>query len=150
MQIVNKLKRESTFLTLIFNILTFGVYGAFYMKAQTETLNEALPEDQRIPEYSMYLYIGAMIVSAFISFISLFTELSQSVTSLDDLLTIGLGISMIVWTFSWRTKFYAVTGMNNNHPLRLNGFLLFLFGLYYINYKINMIHDSFAWENNKS
>lgn len=142
MEIIKKLKKESTILTIVFNVLTMGAYGAFYMKEQTEKLNELLPENEKISHTTSTAAMVVAIVSAAFGFLSLFVDLSESLTQFDNLITLTAAIFMLVWTFTWRNRFYTITGINSHHPYKLHGFWLFIFGVYYVNYKINVIHDS--------
>jgi len=142
--IIKDLKKESTFVTLFYNFITLGVYGGFYMKRQTEILNKDVKDDLKISSSEMDTYVVLSIISAFISFLLIFSDNNPTFEGIDKLFTIGLGIWMIAWNFRWRKMFYAALGDDAQYPsFRLNGFFLFLFGIYYINYKINEF-DSFT------
>ena len=141
--LLQKLKRESTFLTFILNVATFGVYGAHYMYSQTQKLNEEVSSENKMDTFSMGAIVLAAWVSGIIDLFTVFSETSEGVEAFNDLLSIGLLISIIMWAFKWRKMFHETMSITNSNDGRwLNGFLLFLFGLYYINYKINVMNDN--------
>lgn len=142
--ILSKLKRESTVLTLFLNIVTLGVYGAHYLQGQTNILNEELPEDQRFDPMVMWGIVGAAWISGILDFIGILQPLSPDLDLLSSAINLGVSIAYIAWSFKWRTMFYAATKTQNVYPQQLNGFLLFLFGIYYINYRVNAMNDTIA------
>lgn len=141
--LLQNLKRESTALTLCLNIATFGVYGAHYMYSQTEKLNNEVSDDRKVSTFVMGTMVFVAWLSGIIDLFSVFNEPSESLEFFNDYISFGYMISIILWSFKWRKMFHETMNIANSNDGRwLNGFLTFFFGLYYINYKINVINDN--------
>ena len=148
-EVISKLKRESTLLTLFLNIVTFGIYGAHYLQGQTSVLNESLQEEDRLDPQIMWGIVAAAWISGILDFVGILQTLSPDFEFLSSAVGLGVSIAYILWSFKWRKMFYAATKTGNVYPQQLNGFLLFLFGIYYINYRVNAMNDTIAAQQGK-
>lgn len=145
MNVTKGLKQEPLLLTLILNVVTFGIYGSFYLKHQTEALNEHVPADKQISDSMVSGIVTLACVSGFLDLITLLTEAGEMIDGINTLLGLVFSISMIVWVFKWRSLYHEALKVRSSNDGRwMNGFFAFLFGVYYVNYKVGALLDEQA------
>ena len=137
---VKDLKKQSTWVLLILNIITLNVYGAHYIYTQSKKLNEILEEEEKISD----LLQGTILLSAYIILIGTvlsFINYSVIYDGIANLASLILTISMIVWSFKVRNRMNKALNLQKGDFHWFHGFWTFLFPPYYFNYKINCLNE---------
>lgn len=146
---VKDLKKQSTWILLLLNIITFNVYGAHYIYTQSKKLNHVLNEEEKISD----LLQGSILLSAYIMmFGTILSILSYSVfvDSISNIASLVLTITLIVWSFKVRNRMNKLLNLHKSDSNWFHGFWTFLFPPYYFNYKINCLNEQINENNHAS
>lgn len=145
MGIIDDLAHQGTFRLLVLSIITLGIYTAFYIKRQSEVINNYVDDSAKISKLLVNTIFALAIISIPIFIIYFFVDDVQILTYLDyvgyvvDYLYIILSL---VWAFKGRNRMNELLGTQNNESNWFNGIWTFIFQELYFNYKVNTIKDS--------
>jgi len=137
-EIIKSLKDQSTWVLLFLFIITYGVYGAYYVKEKSSIMNSVLEEGNKISKgfIDTVIIINWLSLALFIVYLNVDGEFI--ISSLVDLVA---NIMFIVWAFMARNRVNTYCGLSSGDASWFHGFWTFLFTLYYFNYKVNTIVD---------
>jgi len=137
-EIIKSLKDQSTWVLFFLFIITYGVYGAYYVKEKSNIMNSALEEGNKISQgfINAVMVINWLSLALFIVYLNVDGEFI--ISSLVDLVA---NIMFIVWAFMARNRVNTYCGLSGSDASWFHGFWTFLFTLYYFNYKVNTIVD---------
>ncbi len=143
---MKKLKYHSTMSLFFLSLITLGIYSAYYIKRQTKILNEFKPNipisDFFVNAIIIFSYIGAIInvilaVKAYIE--------SGIWHAADSFSTnyFSFGTLIPIWAFLARDRIQEYLDCNGDENKRFCGIMTLIFGVFYINHKINdLIEDN--------
>jgi hypothetical protein len=139
--LVKQLRSQSTLRLLLLNLITFGIYTAYYVKRQTIIINNHLNQESQIPEG----YVNAIIIfawaSAAVMILDLSVEVGRSFELLINFLSILWSILVLIWAFKARNRMNTLMSATKNGFYWFNGFWTFMFNALYFNYKVNRINE---------
>lgn len=134
---------DNTLSMILLNFISFGMYNAFYLKSQSEVVNEYVTEYNKISKTLMNSVILTSVLHLYMVMVDFFGGLSSSLIVIDNLVTLSYLITMTVLSFAVRNRFNTLIDAEGGYVPKMNGFFVFLFGAFYINYKIRSINNSF-------
>lgn len=142
--IIGKLRSQSTWRLLGLGIITYGVYYAYYLRNQTPLINSYINDDSHISlEFvNFVLFISYLSLALLVPYLLIDESRVLSISSnLVDKLWVVL---MIVWGFKARNRLNAVLLLKNDDDDWFHGFWTFLFSPLYFNYKVNVLNEKNA------
>jgi drug/metabolite transporter (DMT)-like permease len=142
--LIQNLQSQSTWRLLGLGIITYGVYFAYYVQAQSEKINASIGEENRISPLLVDLIFVLSYVSAALFIAYMFVDEGHPVEALGGLADTVVGIMLIIWGFKARNRVNAHCGLNIASNNWFHGFWTFLFTPLYFNYKVNCILESEA------
>ena len=127
-EIIKSLKDQSTWVLLFLFIITYGVYGAYYVKEKSGIMNSVLEEGNKISKgfIDTVIIINWLSLALFIVYLNVDGEFI--ISSLVDLVA---NIMFIVWAFMARNRVNTYCGLSSGDASWFHGFWTFLFTLYY-------------------
>jgi heme/copper-type cytochrome/quinol oxidase subunit 2 len=160
---IKDLKKQSTWMLLLFSFFTFGVYIGHYAKTQVNKLNLLLDDDQKINTKLttalvalLYISVAIIIIVYIMSIVYIMTfSLSVStdsdkiqsvlitfmaISSVSNLVSLALVIILIVTSFKIRNRMNTLMDITKVDENWLNAFWTFFLHMFYINYKINKMN----------
>ena len=142
MDLIEKLRSQSTWKLLGLGIVTYGVYFAYYAQRQSKEINAAINSDDNISSG----FINSILVMSYASlalFIPyLFVEEGHPIEGISSLIDMIVGIMLIVWGFKARNRVNTYCDLNAEDDVWFHGLWTFLFTPLYFNYKVNCILES--------
>jgi len=133
------LPRVSTWLVMLFSMLTLGLYIIYWLYNRLAKLN--LRIENKIPIVLLHIYVGLTLLSWFFQG---YVAISQDQTGFMATFAIINGIGSIVSVVCFYTVIYKMRNRICDELLdtdRWGGIKTFFFSVWYINYKINQAHD---------
>ncbi len=143
-QDVNKIKSFKRFTTwgvIGLAIITLGIYGYYWMYTRTKVLNNLIPENKVAPWIIPAIIVLGLINIVF-SLLPLISPELASLAALGSILGIIVFILTVTWAFMFRNRLNIISGSNKGDVFWLGPILTFFFSLYYLQYKINQMHDA--------
>jgi len=132
----------ATWLAVVMQIITFGIWPVHYMKQLTEWLDEAQgghPNDSTLPWISVE-FIAANFVFAYGNAVASLLSLSDAENLAYFVFSSIIGLIAFVlhvlWAFKVRTQLHHLWRWDFQTSGLLSGFLTFLLQYLYLNYKI--------------
>ena len=142
MDLIEKLRSESTWKLLGLGIVTYGVYFAYYAQRQSKEINTAINSDDNISSG----FINSMLVMSYVSLALLipylFVEEGHPIEGISSLIDMIVSIMLIVWGFKARNRVNTYCGFGAEGGVWFHGLWTFLFTPLYFNYKVNCILES--------
>ncbi|MEZ5919260.1 MAG: DUF4234 domain-containing protein [Alphaproteobacteria bacterium] len=140
-EIIVVLRDQSTWILVFFSIITLGIYTAFYIKRQSRVLNEYLTTPtHRIKEGFIQFILVVAFVSAAIDVVDLiYGDDDPTVAGFAAGGDMVFGLSVMFWAFMICTRLNYLLGAAKGTPLWSSKLWAFLFGAFYINYKVNTL-----------
>jgi hypothetical protein len=136
---IEGLPRVSTWLVLLFSILTLGIYMIYWQYNRLAKLNPLI--ENKIPTIFLHIYLGLTLLSwAF----QAYTAMAPDDAALMTTFAIVNSIGSIVGAVCFYIVLYKMRNRICDDLLkteRWGGIKTFFFSLLYINYKINEAHD---------
>ncbi|MCI5190848.1 MAG: DUF4234 domain-containing protein [Candidatus Electrothrix sp. AS4_5] len=136
---LTQLQDQGTFKLLVLSSLTCGVYGAYYMKRQTATINRLIDQEHNISER----FVNILLVSSYLSFIflvsSLLVDKGHSIEKISNVLVLTFEFMAIIWTFKAGNRLNAFYEIPSSDIVSFDRCWMFLFGIFYFNYHINQL-----------
>lgn len=136
-RIIKKLSHQSTWQLFFLGLITYGIYWAYYVKRQTETINSHLVDKDRIPDGFVMSLLALSYVTLILLFAYVLVEEGHPVDLVSDLLDLVWTIMMLVWGFMARDRMNALNPESEAKKFWFNGFWTFMFTPLYFNYKVN-------------
>jgi hypothetical protein len=152
--IIQELKDQSTWRLYGLTMITLGVYWAHYIRRQTNRINALLGEDARISKGLIQLFfivtylqlIFAVSINAVFWFMpAIIVEEGHWLNIINIIGSVlgGLwGIIIIAWSFKARNRINTLCSFCKDSEEWFHGFWTFLFYIWYINYKVNVLNES--------
>ena len=132
----------STALVIVLQIVTLGIWPVHYMKQLTEWLDDAQPEQQNTvlpvaisPEFMAANFVFAY-TNAGATLLSLSDAENLSYYVFGSLISIIAFVLHVLWAFKLRTRLQALWHSTFGQTEVLSGFLTFVLGVIYLNFKI--------------
>jgi hypothetical protein len=139
-ELVSKLQGLGTLKLILLSIITLGVYESYYIKKQTQIINEYTDEGLTIQNG----FITGIILLAWVS-VALFlpyviTEEDHPIVYVSTFVDVLWSILTIMWSFKARNRMHALLLSSKDQAGWFKGLWTFLFTAIYFNYKINRIN----------
>ena len=138
-KIISELKYGSTWKLLGLSLITYGVYGAYYIKAKTSVINEQCQVDERISDSFINFIIIINYVSLALFFPYIVVDDTHPIAALSGLVDIVANVTFIVWGFKARNRMNAILSDSEIDGKWFHGFWTFLFSPFYFNIKVNKL-----------
>ena len=126
---------QNVWLVLLLTVVTFGIYAGFWLYRQNEFLGRIRP-DLKVPPALGLVVLALLVVSALLDIVVMIhapASLESASNGLDRITEILL----LVFTFTVRGGLNKVLGVFKTDPAWFSGLWTFLFGVIYLQYKIN-------------
>lgn len=143
----NFIQNFPRFPTLLFvgiGIFTMGLFVYYWIYTRNQMLNRCLPDSLKMPEWLVNSTVILGVIGFVMSCIQLImpnTALAVSTSGAQAILGLLSFALALVWLFNFRSQLNRLSGAAPGDAIWVNGLLLFLFTTYYLQYKINQIHD---------
>lgn len=124
-----QLKRFSTWAVLALNMITQGIYGAYWLSSRTNQLNKIL--DNKISTTPSMVYLVTVIAMLFLNMIAE-ENLDGAVLILFLVVFISFIVSYVMTVFKMKAALEEIMPSKS-----LGGAMTFLFSSVYFQYKIN-------------
>ena len=150
--IIEQLQYERTFGFFILNNLTYGIYGAHYMKHIAFITQQISKQNFSIKPFSVFIisiYVYAILFVFNIS-LNMINDSTQKINtvaldSLDIIETINqfiCGMLYLYTLFSMRSRLNYMLKHEHQVFHHFHWYWTLIFGAIYLNYKMNRIYDS--------
>jgi ABC-type sulfate transport system permease component len=137
---IRKLKWHSTWALLGLLIVTLGIYAAYYIKRQTKTLNDSTKTIIKIPNVLVVFIFIISYLGAFVTISSIFFDEKHPIQYIDKILTCIWIAVVFLWALYAKNSLNALLNASKKSQLRVRFLWTLLFGLYYLNYKVNKLN----------
>ena len=144
-----ELKKMPVILTIIFTILTIGIYYPAWFLTRRNAINH-LKSKKKLGRAVFIFAIVIFSISVVLNIISGFLQVlaeglatsdylnyTQGIDSVDRLISIIIAITMLVQCFKVRRIFRDHFNIYQKRNITFSGLALFFFQIYYLQYKIN-------------
>ncbi len=141
---MENLKYKSTLSLIGLSIITLGVYPAYFIKRQTKILNDYKTNAQVSKRLTTLIIAIAYIIGILFLFV-LIGLFRITLPNMKDLITLSpssffslfTSTFSTIWCFLARDRIHEYFNIDHNPFKRISGLLLLMFGVFYLNYKIN-------------
>ena len=143
------MKKTPVILTVIFTIITVGIYYPCWFLTRRDRINE-LHSHEKIGKGVFIFGIVIFSISLFLALVSGFLEgigeglgmaeflvMAKGVDAIDRLLSLVVGITLLVQCFKVRRIFRDHFNDHLGRNISFSGLATFFFQIYYLQYKIN-------------
>lgn len=125
----------STFLLVVLNMLTLGIFPIIWLWQKKDTVNQAVGSNL-INE----TFLIVMAIMTALNLICVFTDMGS-------FFGLALGVGWMVYAYRARTILVNYAAKTLGADLRMNGVWTFFFTLFYVNYCINDLPNLVARQN---
>jgi hypothetical protein len=142
-------KKTPVILTIIFTFITGGIYYPCWFLTRRDQIN-ALHSQEKIGKGVFIFGIVIFSISLFLALVSGFLEgmgeelgtaeflaMAKGVDTVDTLLSLVVGITLLVQCFKVRRIFRNHLNDHLGRNISFSGLATFFFQIYYLQYKIN-------------
>jgi sugar phosphate permease len=133
------LRSQSTWTLCGLGIITYGVYLAHYIQAQSNIINSTVNDNEKISLGFIHSILSIAYISSAFFIAQLFVDDGHPIAILSGLIDLAIGIMMIVWGFKARKRVNTHCKLESKSDVWFHGFWTFMFTPLYFNYKINSI-----------
>ncbi|MEM6277890.1 MAG: hypothetical protein AAF733_00325 [Verrucomicrobiota bacterium] len=141
-EVLNQLRRESTWRLFFLTLITLFVYPAHYIAKQTRIINDHVEESERIESGKVWAIFIVSYVSMVLFVGYFFVEEDHPIAVASNISDKVHSILLLFWAFSARKRINQVTRAYKGSAEWFHGFWTFLFTFLYLNYKINSLTKS--------
>lgn len=138
-EILNSLRRESTWRLFFLGLITLGIYFAYYIKRQTACMNQYLNQEKRISEELVKIILILSYISAIFFIPYILVEEGSPIEAISNLLDTVLEILLVIWAFKARNRMNMLLSATKGSEFWFHGLWTFLFTALYFNFKINKL-----------
>lgn len=141
---IQNFPRFPTLLFVAIGIFTMGLFVYYWIYTRNQRLNRCLPDSLKVPEWLINSTVILGVIGFVMSSIQLMmpgTSLATSTSGAQSILGLLAFALALVWLYNFRSQLNRLSGARPGDAIWVNGFWLFLFTTYYLQYKINQIHD---------
>ncbi len=129
-------KKVSTWLVLLYIILTLGLYGVYWIYSRTKLLNN-LPNVTPLSE----VFILVSTVIALLSYPLIISDVyivdNPDYIYFSKFISIAGNLSLYFWAFRFRNRFNKYLDYNVENGSYMNHIMIFFFNILYLSYKLN-------------
>ena len=143
-QFIQEFPRLPTLLFIGLGLMTLGLYIYAWIYTRNAMINRCVPDDKRIPDWLSNSAVALGVISFMMSAMGMLfpkTTLGLAMIDAQGVFAMMSFAMTMVWLFTFRTLLHQLTGAYPGKRLWANGLLLVLFSVYYLQYKLNQIHD---------
>lgn len=143
-QFIQEFPRLPTMLFVGLGLLTLGLYIYAWIYTRNAMINRCVPEAKRIPSWLSNSTVVLGVITFFMSAFGMLlpeSSLGKAMIETQGIFTMISFFVTMIWFFTFRGLLNALTDAQPGRSLWINGMLLVLFTAYYLQYKINQIHD---------
>ena len=149
---IKSFKRFSTWWVVLLAMFTLGIYAYYWMVSRTNTINSIIPEN-KVSMWIPYTIIISGVINLIATMLPIalpfIDTISEEATAnfmafgqIATLLSfVGL-ILTLIWVYKFRNRLNLISGSKKGDVYRVGPILTFFFQLYYMQYKINQMHDA--------
>jgi len=138
-----KLKKKNIFLMILLTLITYAIYQPIWFLKQKRAINNLKSKEKLTgtPFIFVIVIYAISILILLITFISIDTTTLLVIDLIDTLITWTGVIILIVMSFKVRRIFHQYFNVVLKRNIKFSKIWTFLFGIYYLQYKINRILD---------
>jgi hypothetical protein len=125
---------------IVFSVATLGIYTWWWMYSRSMLLNEVLPTERRLNTGFMRFCLSGFAVTLVLAVVAGFQLDNVALAGTVNLLSLLLNIMVIVWVLHFRRAANHLLGEQET-PYHFHLFWTLLFQVFYMQYKINLIHS---------
>ena len=143
-QFIQEFPRLPTLLFMGLGLLTLGLYVYAWIYTRNAMINRCVPDDKRIPDWLSNSAVALGVISFSMSGLGMLfpgTSIGIAMINAQGIFALVSFAMTMVWLFTFRALLNQLTGTYPGKRLWTNGILLVLFSVYYLQYKLNQIHD---------
>jgi len=138
-QITHSFRRQSVWALIGLTVITLGFYALLWLFRQTLVSNRLLPEDRISNGFVISFVSISVLITLTIITVLIFADDRASARELSKFLSDINFILILVWTFRIRNRINKLLDVSDFNPYRLNVIWTVLFGIFYLQYKINSL-----------
>ena len=139
LSLIEKLRNQSTWRLFGLSIITYGVYFAYYIQTQTEEINGAVGDSEKISSDFVNSIFAMSYASLALFIANMFVDQGHPVEAFSSLMDLIVSIMLIAWGFKARNRVNAHCELKSEGDPWFHGFWTFIFTPLYFNYKVNSI-----------
>ena len=142
--------RFSTWWVFLLTMVTFGIYGYYWLFSRTQVVNKHYPQHV-ISNGLVWTALSVFFVQLVLGFaVGVMAGTGSADASgmysvyavLDPILSIAGLVLWYVWIYTLRGRINVLADAQPGNPLRVGPILTFFFTIFYLSYKINQIKDA--------
>ncbi|HQQ63512.1 MAG TPA: DUF4234 domain-containing protein [Pseudomonadales bacterium] len=137
---LNRLPAMSLLSVLLFTVATLGVYSWWWLYSRSLILNSLLPKERTISKPFMHLCLAGFGITFLLVIDFSYQPDNLSLKDTINVLMMALNIMAIVWVFRFRAGMHFLLGPTPT-LYHLNAVWTFLFPIFYVQHKINLLHE---------
>ena len=141
-KIIPELKYGSTWKLFGLFLITYGVYGAHYVKTKTSVINEQCEVNERISDSFINFIIVINYVSLALFFLCSVVEDTHPIAELSDLVDLVANATFIVWGFMAERRLNMLLSGNKTYEKWYRGSWKVAFSPFYFNFKVNKLSET--------
>ena len=142
---MQSLPRISTWTVFALNMLSLGLYYPYWLYTRSQIINQVFAH--KIPLNLMHTVLGLFLLSLAFSIMSASQPDNLDYKMASNLFTLIYSISTLFWAFTLRDRLHKMSHANKQGGYWLNGLLIVLFQMLYLQYKINEYIDTHQSES---
>lgn len=143
-QFIREFPRLPTPLFIGLGLMTLGLYVYAWIYTRNAMINRCVPDDKKIPDWLSNSAVVLGVISFSMSAMGMLfpgTGIGIAMTNAQGIFAVVSFAMTMVWLFTFRALLNQLTGAYPGKRLWTNGILLVLFSVYYLQFKLNQVHD---------
>lgn len=125
---------------LLYSVATLGIYSWWWMYSRSVILNTLLPPEQGIDKQFMHLCVAGFGITIILAIALGMQPDNLSLENTVNVLSMAINIMTIIWVLRMRRGIHYLLGPTQT-MYHLNLFWTFLFQVFYLQQKINLIRE---------
>jgi len=141
---VNKLRKINIILMIFLTLITMGIYVPVWFLIQKKAIND-LKSKEKLTDTPFQIVLVLYSFSLFILIYQIFSSdyvQNSILDNIDNFISVTGAIIVLVMSFKVRRIFHQYFNIVLKKNIMLSKLWTFLFGIYYLQFKINKILDS--------
>jgi hypothetical protein len=135
---ITQFKRQNVWVLIGLTIITATTYWPFWLRRQSRLLNQSLPQ-QAIPPWFFPVLLALTILNIGWAIPEVLTDDAPWAIAMGKLWSRADLIFALVWIFKVRNRLHVVLESSKSGKTWFGGVWTFLFGIFYLQFKINQL-----------
>lgn len=142
--LITQLQGQSTGLLLLFGLITYGLYWAYYARWQTQKINAEVDDSLKISTFFVHtLFVMSHLSFVFFLIYTFSGEAAANSIMGSQFVDIVRTLMLVVWGLLARDAVNAHCEIKSTDEDWFNGPLSFFFSPLYFNYKVDLLNEKY-------